>query len=216
MDSLAGVSKRSCLFPLVAEELLCSTGRLTFFSNGELSACDIFVSPDASGEVGEVVSVGGTTSLTSSAAGARGFGGSGPLAELLLVSSSLPWANRHLSPYLQLPFSLQFLHISYLRRLTTGYGAVAAVELDDVLSKLELASTPPYFACAIATPSFFSLSREELVPERDWEEGLPKLCSAKGCFSIRFSFLTVCVIGDFFLIWYEVRLFPFPPREDCY
>ena len=121
-----------------------------------------------------------------------------------------------MSPYLQLPFSLQFLHISYLRRLTTGYGAVAADEPDDVLSELELASIP-YFAYAVATASFFSLSREELVPERDWEEGLPKLCSPKGYFSIRFSFLSAW-IGDFFFIWYDVRLFPFPRvfDEDCY
>ena len=80
----------------------------------------------------------------SSAAGLGDFAGSGPLAELLLVSSSVPCAKRHLSPYLQLPFSLQFLHISYLRRLTTGYGAVAADEPDDVLSELELASKPDF------------------------------------------------------------------------
>ena len=35
-----------------------------------------------------------------------------------LVSSWSPWANRHLSPYLQVPFSLKFLHISYFLRTT--------------------------------------------------------------------------------------------------
>ena len=51
-----------------------------------------------------------------------GLAGSGPFAELLLVNSSAPCANRHLSPYLHWPFSRQFLHISYLRRLTTATG----------------------------------------------------------------------------------------------
>ena len=49
-----------------------------------------------------------------------GFAGSGPLAVLRLVSSFSPWANKHLSPYLQVPFSRQFLHISYFNRLTMG------------------------------------------------------------------------------------------------
>ena len=38
----------------------------------------------------------------------------------------------------------KFQHISYLRRLTTGYEAVAADEPDDVLSELELASKPDF------------------------------------------------------------------------
>ena len=97
--------------------------------------------------------VGGTTSLPSSATGAGGFAGSGPFAELLLVNSSVPWANRHLSPYLQLPFSRQFLHISYLRRLTTGWETVAADEPYDDLSELELFSEP-FFAWAVAVASF--------------------------------------------------------------
>ena len=33
-----------------------------------------------------------------------------------LMSSWSPWAKRQRSPYLQLPVSLKFLHISYLRR----------------------------------------------------------------------------------------------------
>ena len=56
--------------------------------------------------------------------------GSGPFAELRLVNSFDPCAKRHLSPYLQVPFSLQFLHISYLRRRTTGYD-----DVDEVLSE---------------------------------------------------------------------------------
>ena len=128
------------------------------------------------------------------ATGSGAFTGSGPFAELLLVNSLEPWANRHLSPYLHWPFSLQFLHISYLRRRTTGYGvAVAAAAVvplescDEFLSTLEFVvapatardDEPPCF-----TSSFFSegvaLSREEFVPLSDWDEGFPKLCSPSG------------------------------------
>ena len=37
------------------------------------------------------------------------------------MSSLSPWANRQRSPYLHVPFSLQFLHISYFSlRMATG------------------------------------------------------------------------------------------------
>lgn len=45
----------------------------------------------------------------------------------LLVSSWSPWANKHLSPYLHCPFSLQFLHISYFRRLGAAVAAADTV-----------------------------------------------------------------------------------------
>ena len=138
--------------------------------------------------------------------------GSGPFAELLLVSSSEPWANRHLSPYLQLPFSRQFLHISYLRRLTTGWGAAVTVEVepcDEVLSELELFNDAAWFT---ATTVLFWLSDDELLQlealppdESDCDDGFPKLCSPRGC---RLSLVSVLVVvagfvGDAFfcLTW---------------
>ena len=41
-------------------------------------------------------------------------------SDYLLVSSWSPWAKRHRSPYLQTPFSLKFLHISYFDLLMAG------------------------------------------------------------------------------------------------
>lgn len=102
--------------------------------------------------VGSSAAFSGTTaaSFVSMAAGFAGtsFLGSGPLRELRFVSSDWPWANKHLSLYLQLPFSRQFLHISYLRRRTTG------CELyDEVLSE----SVEPEAATAAALVALTSL-----------------------------------------------------------
>lgn len=70
-----------------------------------------------------VVSVGDNSGLSASVDEAGGFSG----AVVRLVSSYSPWAKRQRSPYLQLPFSLQFLHISYFNRFTTFELPVEAV-----------------------------------------------------------------------------------------
>lgn len=84
--------------------------------------------------------------------------GSGPLAELRLVNSLVPWAKRHFSPYLQEPFSLQFLHISYLRRRTTGWD-----DYDEVLSE----SVPATDFYPWDSLTLFSVEEREPLPERD-------------------------------------------------
>ena len=157
---------------------------MSFLVSSAVTLLEDVDSTDVCGLAGsEVISL----ALLSGATGCGAFTGSGPFAELLLVNSLDPWANRHLSPYLHWPFSRQFLHISYFSRRTTGWGAAvaaaAAVPLepwDEFLSVLD-----ELFGAA-ALPEVFrrgaALSREELVPPlSDWEEGLPKLCSPSGC-----------------------------------
>ena len=80
---------------------------------------------------------------------------------VLLVSSASPWAKRHLSPYLQVPFSRQFLHISYFNLRTTGGDVVVS-----------------YFFSPSVFVSDFLGSYESF--DYDEEVALPKLDSAKG------------------------------------
>ena len=169
MVSFAGVSNKTCTLSFE------TIGKLTLVGKGELCAASGFFSSMAAG-------FDSTTTSFFTSAGvveASGLMGSGPLAELRLVSSSAPWAKRHFSLYLQFPFSLQFLHISYLRRLITVEAVADDEPADDVLSELELFSEPTTAPVTFPRSFGFSLSRE-LFPERDCEEGLPKLCSARG------------------------------------
>lgn len=152
-----------------------TTGKLILVGVGELVVA-------ATGFLSSTTAVASTTTSFLTSAGVAetsGLTGSGPLAELRFVSSSAPWAKRHLSPYLQLPFSRQFLHISYLRRFTTVVAVAVDEPTDDVLSELELFSEPATAPIIFPRSFGFSLS-SELFPERDCEEGLPKLCSARG------------------------------------
>ena len=104
-----------------------------------------------------------------------GFSSTGGGAVTLFVNSLSPCAKRHLSPYLQLPFSFQFLHISYLSLRITG-GAVVA--------------TGSFLSSESAC--FFGSADSE---GNEDEVGLPKLDSPKGCL-LSMSSAVFC------LIWY--------------
>ena len=162
--SLAGVSKREILVVSSSAFSIFTSSYSSFLTSFYVDSVRAFFSTF------ELSVEGGGVGWT----GWAGFAGSGPLAELRFVSSSTPCAKRHLSPYLHEPFSRQFLHISYFKRRMTG--------LELWVEAFSESEEPEMLALPVVSLSF-SLPSCELLPESDWEEGSPKLCSARGCLS---------------------------------